>query len=73
MKIKCEKRVEELDVNDILRRKDKCEYVTVQNEYCFDNKPEDIFVMFGGYSVPKKSLFNFFTNNEHGHLFVYEA
>ena len=73
MKIKCEKRIEELEVGDCLRRKDKCEYVTVQSEYYFDNKPEDIFVMFGGYSVPKKSLLNFFMNDGHNHLLVYEA
>lgn len=73
MKIKIEKRIEELEVGDMLRRQDRCEYVTIQSEYYFDNRPEDILVMFGGYSVPKKSLFNFFTNNEHGHIFVYEA
>jgi len=65
------KRIEELEVGDMLRRKDKFEYVTVESEYFFDNLPEDIFVMFQGYSVPKKSLFNFFTNNGYGKLLVY--
>ena len=73
MKIKCEKRIDELEVGDCLKRSDKCEYVTVQSEYYFDNVPEDIFVMFEGYSVPKKSFMNFFTNNEHGHIFIYGA
>jgi hypothetical protein len=73
MRIKCEKRIDELEVGDCLKRSDKCEYVTVQSEYYFDNSPEDIFVMFEGYSVPKKHLMNFFINNEHGHLFNYEA
>lgn len=73
MEIKSTKTIEELELNDCLRRKDKCEYVIIQGEYYFDNAPEDIFVMFGGYSVPKKSLMNFFTNNEHGKLMVYEV
>jgi len=67
------KRIDELEVGQTLKRLDKCEYVPVQSEYYFDNKPEDIFVMFGGYSVPKKSLLNFFMNDGHNHLLVYEA